>query len=69
MEVRPGIWIHAGGDYTEKVGTNRRAAVSIGPENGTVGPELVKEATKEAVQGIGFDLLLICGFAFDPHVA
>ena len=44
-------------------------AVCIGPEHGTVGPELVKEAAKEAVQGIGFDLLLVCGFAFDPHVS
>jgi len=43
--------------------------VCIGPEHGTVGPELVKEAAKEAVQGIGFDLLLVCGFAFDPHVS
>jgi adenine-specific DNA-methyltransferase len=29
----------------------------------------VKEAAKEAVQGVGFDLLLVCGFAFDPHVS
>jgi adenine-specific DNA-methyltransferase len=34
-----------------------------------VGPELVKEAAKEAALGIGFDLLLVCGFAFDPHVS
>ena len=47
----------------------RRVAVSIGPEHGTVGPQQVKEAAKEAVQGIGFDLLLVLGFAFDPHVA
>jgi adenine-specific DNA-methyltransferase len=47
----------------------RRVAVSIGPEQGTVGPQQVKEAAKEAVQGIGFDLLLVCGFAFDPHVS
>ncbi len=40
----------------------------IGPEHGTVGPEQVKEAAKEAVQGVGFDLLVVCGFAFDPHV-
>ncbi len=40
-------------------------AVSIGPENGTVGPQLVKEA----VQGVGFEMLVVCGFAFDPHVA
>jgi adenine-specific DNA-methyltransferase len=47
----------------------RRAAICIGPEHGTVGPQLVKEAAKEAVQGIGFDLLVVCGFAFDPHVS
>lgn len=29
----------------------------------------MKEAAKEAVQGIGFDVLLVCGFAFDPHVS
>jgi len=47
----------------------RRAAICIGPEHGTVGPDLVKEAAKEAVQGVGFDLLIVCGFAFDPHVS
>ena len=29
----------------------------------------MKEAAKEAVQGVGYDLLLVCGFAFDPHVS
>ena len=43
-------------------------AVSIGPEHGTVGPQQLKEAAKEAVQGVGFDILIVCGFAFDPHV-
>jgi len=47
----------------------KRVAVCIGPEHGTVGPELVKDAAKEAVQGVGFDLLIVCGFAFDPHVS
>ncbi|MFO1433025.1 MAG: hypothetical protein U1F76_23450 [Candidatus Competibacteraceae bacterium] len=64
-----GAWLHAEGEYTEKDGTVKRVAVSIGPEHGTVGPEQVKEAAKEAVRGVGFDLLLICGFAFDPHVS
>jgi adenine-specific DNA-methyltransferase len=44
-------------------------AISIGPEHGTVGPQQVKEAAKEAVQGVGFDMLIVCGFAFDPHVS
>ncbi|HPP79248.1 MAG TPA: hypothetical protein PLA23_13620, partial [Methanospirillum sp.] len=29
----------------------------------------VKEALKEAVQGLGYDLLLVCGFAFDSYVS
>jgi len=69
LEVHAGVWIHAEGEYTEKDGKSRRVGVCIGPEHGTVGPELVKEAAKEAVQGIGYDLLLVCGFAFDPHVS
>ena len=44
-------------------------AVSIGPEHGTVGPQHVKEAAKEAVQGVGYDVLIVCGFAFDPHIS
>ncbi|RJP32401.1 MAG: site-specific DNA-methyltransferase [Candidatus Omnitrophota bacterium] len=68
LEPFAGTWIHAEGEYTDKDGSSRRVAVSIGPEHGTVGPELIKEAAKEAVQGIGYDLLLVCGFAFDPHI-
>ncbi|GAP17333.1 hypothetical protein LSAC_01202 [Levilinea saccharolytica] len=47
----------------------RRVAVCIGPEHGTVSPDLIKDAAKEAVQGVGFDLLVVLGFAFDPHVS
>jgi adenine-specific DNA-methyltransferase len=64
-----GEWLHAAGEYTYGNSKIRRVAVSIGPENGTVGPQQVKEAAKEAVQGVGFDMLVVCGFAFDPHVA
>jgi len=68
LDVHAGVWIHAVGEYTEAGGKSRTVAVCVGPEHGTVGPELVREAAKEAVQGIGYDLLLVCGFAFDPHV-
>jgi adenine-specific DNA-methyltransferase len=47
----------------------RRAAICIDPEHGTVGATLIKEAAKEAVKGIGFDVLIVCGFAFDPSVS
>ena len=69
LDPYAGTWLHAAGEYTDAIGKTRRVAVSIGPEHGTVSPRQVKEAAKEAVQGVGFDMLVLCGFAFDPHVA
>jgi adenine-specific DNA-methyltransferase len=69
LECHAGAWIHATGDYTNGDGKPLRIAVTIGPEYGTVTPQQVKEAAKEAVSGIGFDILIVCGFAFDPHVS
>jgi len=68
LDPYAGVWINASGDFTDAEGKSRRVAVSIGPEHGTVGPQQLKEAAKEAVQGVGFDILIVCGFAFDPHV-
>jgi adenine-specific DNA-methyltransferase len=67
LEPHAGTWIQAAGEYQEG-GKTKRVGVSIGPEHGTVGPQQVKEAAKEAVQGVGYDTLIVCGFAFDPHV-
>ena len=39
------------------------------PRDPSLDPQLIKEAAKEAVRGVGFDLLIVCGFAFDPHVS
>lgn len=75
LEPHAGEWIQAAGEYTEYAGDNsaqpviKRVAVCVGPEHGTVGPDMVKDAAKEAVRGLGFDLLVVCGFAFDPHVS
>jgi len=80
IEPFAGVWIHAVGTVAGAEGDatrhsppatrhSLRVAISIGPEHGTVSPEHVKEAAKEAVQGVGFDLLVVCGFAFDPHVS
>ena len=68
IEPYAGEYIHAEAEYIEN-GETKRAAVSIGPKHGTVDPELIKEAAKEAVRGLGFDLLIVCGFAFDPHAS
>ncbi len=80
LEPYSGTWLHAEGEYEEKEnspqssptgrgGKTKRVAVCIGPEHGTVSPDLIKDAAKEAVQGVGFDLLVVLGFAFDPHVS
>lgn len=69
LDPYPGKWVHAKGTYADADGTMKSVAISIGPEHGTVGPMQVKEAAKEAVQGLGFDLLIVCGFAFDPSVS
>jgi adenine-specific DNA-methyltransferase len=67
LDPYPGQYLQAEGTYAEG-GTTKRAAVCVGPEFGTVGPELLASAALEASQGVPFNLLLVCGFAFDPHV-
>ena len=67
LEPYAGHWLNAEGDYLDANGDVRRVAISIGPEHGTVGPEQVKEAAKEAIRGAGFDVLVVCGFAFDAR--
>ncbi|MBV8521307.1 MAG: hypothetical protein JOY71_04110 [Acetobacteraceae bacterium] len=57
--------VSAEGIYEEN-GERKRAAIVIGPEYGTVGIDLVREAAREARDL--FDTLVICAFAFDPHV-
>ena len=50
-------------------GTPQRIAVSIGPQYGTVSADWVKDAAREALRGRGFDVLAICGFAFDAYTS
>jgi adenine-specific DNA-methyltransferase len=58
-------FLHAQGHYQEE-DRERRAAIFIGPEYGTVSREMVMRAAREARDV--FDVLVVCGFAFDPHV-
>ncbi len=67
LEPYSSAWLQATGEYTDADGQLQRVAISIGPEHGTVGPQQIKEAAKAAMQGMGFDLLIVCGFAFDAH--
>ena len=61
----PGYLICAEGRYEES-GTEKRAAIFIGPEFGTVSrPDLVS-AAREAGDA-GFDVLIACAFNYDAH--
>ncbi|MBV8808899.1 MAG: site-specific DNA-methyltransferase, partial [Acidobacteriaceae bacterium] len=61
----PGYFVCAEGRYTEG-DKEKRAAIFIGPEFGTVSrPDLV-EAAREAADG-GFDVLIACAFNYDAH--
>lgn len=61
----PGDLVCADGRYLEG-GTERRAAIFIGPEFGTVTrPDLVR-AAREAAES-GFDVLVACAFNFEAH--
>ncbi len=66
VEPWPGKYIHAIGEYSE-AGKPRRAAITIGPQYGTVDADIVRDAAKEAA-GF-FDILIVCGFAFDAYIA
>jgi adenine-specific DNA-methyltransferase len=54
---------------TDADGALRTVAIAIGPEHGTVSPDMVKDAAREALKGAGFDLLVYCGFAFDAYAS
>ncbi len=63
LDAYPGVFVQGVGEYVEG-SQAKTVAVAIGPEFGTVGPELIRDAAKEAVKFA--DLLVVCGFAFDP---
>lgn len=63
----PGNFIGASGTFIEgKKGPERRAAILIGPEYGTVGRQDIIAAAREAVD-VRFDVLIACAFNFDAH--
>ncbi|WP_249125649.1 hypothetical protein [Bradyrhizobium manausense] len=63
----PGNFIGASGTFIEgDNGPERRAAILIGPEYGTVGRQDIVAAAREAVDA-RFDVLIACAFNFDAH--
>ena len=61
--------LQASGAMTDVDGNVRNVAVAIGPEHGTVSPDMVKDAAREALRGAGFDLLVYCGFAYEAYTS
>lgn len=72
LEPHGGAWVHALGAYEDAKGRMRRVALTFGPEHGTLGPDQVREAAKEAMEEAlkteDEPLVLACGYAFDPYL-
>ncbi len=62
----PGELVCAEGRYIEGDGAEKRAAVFIGPEFGTVQRADLVEAAREAADA-AFDVLIACAFNFEAH--
>ena len=64
----PGAFVCAEGRYADDAkgasGREKRAAIFIGPEYGTVSRNDLSAAAREALEA-GFDLLVACGFNFE----
>ena len=67
FEGWPGNYIAAEGHFMEGE-TERRAAIFIGPEFGTVTRADLTAAAREALDA-RFDALIACGFNFDAHTS
>jgi adenine-specific DNA-methyltransferase len=68
--MRPfsGRYVNAQARYKEldtEDAPERKAAIFIGPEYGTVTRQMIVAAVKEAIDV--FDVLIICGFGFEAH--
>jgi adenine-specific DNA-methyltransferase len=66
----PGRYVNAEGRYVEgdtEGAPERKAAIFIGPEYGTVTRAMVVSAAREAADL--FDVLVVCGFAFEAHAS
>lgn len=63
----PGNWVAAEGKFMEGE-TEKRAAIFIGPEFGTVSRADLTAAAREALDA-RFDALIACGFNFEAHTS
>ncbi|MEQ8847994.1 site-specific DNA-methyltransferase [Botrimarina sp.] len=65
----PGVHVAAEGRYqVGESGPEKRAAVFIGPEFGTVARSDLAAAAREAAEA-GFDVLVACAFSYEAHAS
>jgi adenine-specific DNA-methyltransferase len=68
LEPWPGSYIAAVGTYADGAGVERRAAVLIGPEFGTLARSAITAAAREASDA-RFDALVACAFNFEANAS
>jgi adenine-specific DNA-methyltransferase len=68
LEPWPGKWVAAEGRYTAEDGRERRAAVFIGPEFGSLTRTDITAAAREAADA-RFNVLITCAFSYDAHAS
>ncbi|QEI13854.1 site-specific DNA-methyltransferase [Cellvibrio japonicus] len=66
LQPWPGEYICAEGRYQEQDGKERRAAIFVGPEFGTVSRVDLVTAAREAADA-DFDVLIACAFNYEAH--
>jgi adenine-specific DNA-methyltransferase len=67
LELYPGQMICAEGRYSDNDG-EKRAAILVGPEFGTMTRQDIVEAAREAGD-CGFDVLISCAFSYEAHAS
>ncbi|MGA7325406.1 MAG: site-specific DNA-methyltransferase, partial [Rhodomicrobium sp.] len=70
LRAFPGRYVNAEGRYIQgdiEDIPERKAAIFIGPEYGTVSRSMIVAAAREAADL--FDVLVVCGFAFEAHAS
>lgn len=66
LEPWPGTFLAGDGRYTDADGRERRAAILIGPEFGTLTRSQITAAAREAAEA-RFDALIACAFNFEAQ--
>ena len=68
VERYPNRQIAAVGHFANANGDSKRAAICFGPQYASINERFIHSAAIEATKGKGYDLLLVCGAAFEADL-